>query len=227
MVRYHFRERYNSAAEALKALEEVNSSSTTLIDRITKISSFSDRYLWLKLIGITAVLLVAGAIGYQGITSILTPDIKLAAYTDEDFKIKLDYPENWSKQKRDEIFFKGIILIPDDADSNNARNNLSINIEDLSNKPVSLSQYTEDALNDIKKFSAANEIIGPQEITVASNQGIKVIFSTQENGQAIKKMQIWTLQQNKAYIITYTADKDKFDQHLDAIEKIIKSFTIQ
>jgi eukaryotic-like serine/threonine-protein kinase len=228
MVRYHFRERYASATDALKALDEVSSASTTLLNRITKMSSSSKGNSWLRLLGICAALLIFGAIGYKGITSILTPSTKFAVYEDNEFQIKLDYPENWAKQKRDEIFFKGIILIPDDSDINDTtRNNLSVNIEDLSSTTVSLAQYTDSAVNEIKKFAEANNIVGPTDITVASNQGVKVIFSTIENGKELKKMQIWTLRQNKAYIITYTADRDKFDRYNSEVERVIKSFEIE
>ncbi len=228
MVRYHFRDRYASATEALKALDDVTSASTTLLNRITKISNISKSNSWLQLVGIFAALLIFGAIGYKGITSILTPSVKFAVYEDADFKIKLDYPENWAKQKRDEIFFKGIILIPDDADINDsARNNLSIEIEELSSTTISLAQYTEEEVNKIKKFSESNNIVGPTDITVASNQGAKVIFSTVENGKELKKMRNWTLRQNKAYIITYTADRDKFDRYSGEVERVIKSFEIE
>jgi serine/threonine-protein kinase len=227
MVRYHFRERYSSATEALKALDEVNISSTTLLNRITKISQISQGNSWLQLVGVGAALLIVGIVGYQGVTSILTPTTKYEAYQDNDLKIKIDYPETWAKQKHDDILSRRIILIPDDPDSSNERNNVSINVEDLSSATISLSQYTQETVAALKKFSDATEINGPNDVTVASSQGSKVIFLAVEDGKEQKKMQIWTLRQNRAYIITYTADRDKFDRYIDRVDKIVKSFEIQ
>jgi serine/threonine-protein kinase len=227
MVRYHFRERYSSATEALKALDEVNVSSTTLLNRITKISQISQGNSWLQLVGVGAALLIVGIIGYQGVTSILTPTTKYEAYQDNDLKIKIDYPETWAKQKHDDILSRRIILIPDDPDSSSERNNLSINVEDLSSATISLSQYTQETVAALKKFSSATEINGPNDVTVSSSQGSKVIFLAVEDGKEQKKMQIWTLRQNKAYIITYTADRDKFDRYVDRVDKIVKSFEIE
>jgi eukaryotic-like serine/threonine-protein kinase len=224
MVRYHFRERYGSAAEALKALNEASGSSTTLLKRFTEMSTTSKSRPWMPLVGIGAALLVTGVVGYQVATKVFASSPDLVTYKDPSFNIKLDYPETWAKQKRDEIFFKGIILIPD---KNFDDNNLSINIEELPETTISLAQYTDEAVSAIKKYSETKNLVGPINDTVASSQGARVTFSTVENGKEFKKLQVWTLRQNKAYTITYTAEPERFDRFKDDVEKTIESFEIE
>lgn len=113
------------------------------------------------------------------------------------------------------------MLAPDENNQDNFRERVKVYIENLS-KPLSINEYTEQALREIKK---SNTIIEqPQDISFANREGRKIIYTGQDG---MKRMEVWTIKNQKAYIATYTAEPDKFDKFGKQAEKIIESIRIK
>jgi eukaryotic-like serine/threonine-protein kinase len=63
---------------------------------------------------------------------------------------------------------------------------------------------------------------------LASKPAYKIVFSATDNNQVERKaMQLWTVIGNKAVLITYKAQPDKFSSYLPTIEKMIGSFQVK
>ncbi|MGD1921479.1 MAG: hypothetical protein ACFCAD_22870 [Pleurocapsa sp.] len=44
------------------------------------------------------------------------------------------------------------------------------------------------------------------------------------NGNTVQRMQAWSIKDNRAYILTYTAKLDSYNNYLPSVEKMIESF---
>ena len=92
-------------------------------------------------------------------------------------------------------------------------------------KPLNLEAYKKGAIEEIKKFSPY--IVDEEQATTLGNQSAyKIIYSGYEGKNDLKIMQIFTLKgDDRAYIITYTAEKDEYDNNfLRDVEVMINSF---
>jgi serine/threonine-protein kinase len=140
--------------------------------------------------------------------------------------IKIKYPENWEKQKIQDSVTKEMVRFLPPQETNSEQEKLSITVEDLSNKPLTLNEYTNLSINEIKQHTEEANIIDSRSATLANRPAHLVVYTSNKEPYSLKKMEIWTLKNNKAYIITYTAKENKYSQFLKTAKEMIKSFEI-
>jgi eukaryotic-like serine/threonine-protein kinase len=143
------------------------------------------------------------------------------AYNNSDYDFELERPENWSIYEENGLLESGVILLaPEENNQDDFRERVKVSVENLS-KPLSINEYTEQAFKEIKNFNTIIE--PPQDISFANREGRKIIYTGQDG---MKRMEVWTIKNQKAYITTYTAEPDKFDKFGKQAEKIIESIKI-
>ena len=172
-----------------------------------------------------AVTLVAGAGGTWLILNqeSADPEIQLSLYENINQGFKVDYPQIWSKQNRDDFFATGVVFFsPLTKDGDNFKERVSVLVENLSSD-LSLAQYTDQSIAEIKKLSDP-DVAEPQIISLGANEGRQVVYDSKENGKPVQRMQTWSVKNGRAYVITYTAKPDSYDTYLPIVEKMIESF---
>ena len=151
------------------------------------------------------------------------PDVSLSLYENPNHGFKVDYPEVWSKQNRDDFFATGVTFFsPLEGEADDFKEEISILIENLPSG-VSLKEYTEDSIAEVKKLSDPN--VGEAEAAnLGKNEARQIIYKGEVNGSTVQRMQTWSVENNRAYILTYTAKPDSYNTYLPTVEKIMKSF---
>ncbi|MEM7757168.1 MAG: protein kinase [Cyanobacteria bacterium P01_A01_bin.40] len=153
------------------------------------------------------------------------PESELLLYENSNQGFRINYPDVWSQQNRDDFFATGVIFFsPLEDDSDLFKERVSILVEDLPEN-TSLSEYTEQSLAEIKKLSDPN-VGAAKTINLGQGFGRRIVYSGEENGSTVRRMQIWSVQDNQAYIITYTARPESYETYLPIVEKMIESFVI-
>ena len=97
-------------------------------------------------------------------------------------------------------------------------------VENLTGK-TSLAQYTKESIAEIKRLSDSS-LEKAESTKLGSSEAKQVIYTGNENGNPVKKMETWCVQNNLAYVVTYTAQPNSFDEHLPTVQKMLKSFEI-
>jgi serine/threonine protein kinase len=151
------------------------------------------------------------------------PRIALAPYENYSQGFRVDYPRNWSKQNRDDFLATGAVFFsPLENDADQFKEQVSVLVEDLSSD-LPLSEYTRQSLAEIRQLSDPN--IGEAKVVaMGANEGRQIIYQGEENGNPVQRMQTWSVNGNRAYVITYTAVPKSYDDYLPTVEKIIESF---
>ncbi|NJL52459.1 MAG: hypothetical protein HC930_09970, partial [Hydrococcus sp. SU_1_0] len=152
MVRGSHQERYQSAAEVLEDLQQIdhndppprkNDPTVPDHDVLKSAPPKKSLLLWIAI----------GLVGFGAIfASILAFSNKpqYVAYDNADYGIELERPKNWSLQEEDDLLEPGVILLsPQENNQDNFREKVKISIENLS-KPLSLKEYTQQASTEIK-----------------------------------------------------------------------------
>jgi len=95
---------------------------------------------------------------------------------------------------------------------------VKIQIENLQSSPnMTLEEY-----NDIKIGSVKGQILGSNSTTLADLPAHEIIFTD----LVLKKMQVWTLKDDKVYTITYVTEEEDFLNDLQTARRMIESFKI-
>ncbi len=150
-------------------------------------------------------------------------EIALSLYENSELGFQVNYPQVWSQQNRDDFFATGVIFFsPLEDDSDRFKETVSVLVENLS-EDITLEQYTAQSISEIKKLSDPN-VGKAQIISLGETEGRQVVYGGEENGKRVRRMQTWSIQDNRAYVITYTALPESFESYLVPVEKIIESF---
>jgi serine/threonine-protein kinase len=141
--------------------------------------------------------------------------------------IKIKYPENWEKQNLQNPVTKEVAIFLPPQETNSDQEKFIITIDDsLNRRPLTLNEYTNLAINEVKRYTKEADIIESRSATLANSPAHMVIYSSKEEPESLIKLEIWTLKNKKAYIITYTAEKNKYFHFLKTVKEMIKSFEI-
>jgi eukaryotic-like serine/threonine-protein kinase len=188
--------------------------------KILSISSSSTLYTSLQAsasIGMTSAAATTTTGGYS-----------FLAYSDPILGIKIEYPSGWTQA----LEGAGLVTFTanlESDDSNTYPAAVGIKVQNLvSSKNISLNEITKIQIKDLKQSHPDFKLIESTESMLGgNNMAHKIVFTaTDDREHQRKAMQIWTLKGDKAYLITYKAEPEKYSKYLPTIQKMIDSFQI-
>ncbi|MFN6527967.1 protein kinase domain-containing protein [Nostoc sp. ChiSLP03a] len=226
MVRYHFGQRYQSAPTALQAL-------TNLTINNKQWSKTKKTALTLTVLTIIFSMTVLVIPKLQQIFSSTSQEPSLVTnsliYENLTYGIKIKYPKTWSikeiEQYNTTTTDVARFLSPQKNVEKPYQSNLTVEIEDLK-EPILLDEYTSSRVNEITQFLADAKIDKSRLTQLANRPAHEVVYSGKEDKYTVKRKAVWTLSNNKAYIITYAAEESQYDDLLKIAEQMIDSLEI-
>jgi serine/threonine-protein kinase len=234
MVRLRFQERYSSAAEALDALQKIiastntdtnNNHKKTVVFSFLKAKTRKHKISKSLLLNTLRGAAVVGLLGFF-LSNIFFRE-KFLVYKNPRYGIKIDYPANWKLEEINIFFEKGAVFhSPLQNNSDRFHEKVSVLVKDVPSSSISLAEYTDLSIQDIKASSKMSSL-ETQKTSLANHKAMKVIYSYQEGKNEMERMKIWTLTNQRAYVITYTAEKQYYRQFLHTAEDMIESFEIE
>jgi eukaryotic-like serine/threonine-protein kinase len=147
-------------------------------------------------------------------------------YEDITAGISIQFPSNWEKSVNLNNFVT--FRAPPETDTRVYPAALGLKIQELTSQNVPLQEVTKVQMSELKKTNPDLKISESSSTTLAGKPAHKVVFSATDNDQVKRKaLQLWTVVDNKAILITYKAQPDKYSSYLQTIEKMINSFQIK
>jgi eukaryotic-like serine/threonine-protein kinase len=89
-----------------------------------------------------------------------------------------------------------------------------------------LDEHSHEQINHLKQLFRDFNIAETNTFTLAGSNAYKVVYTFTLDQINYKKMDIWTIKDNKAYIINYLAETGKYTSYLPTIQKMVDSFEI-
>jgi len=176
---------------------------------------------------IISIFLFSGCVGETpNFSDDYTPPTGMIIYESIEDGIRISYPQDWSVT---EGVMGTIAAFSSPAEFNDVfAENANIGTEDLSTYgPITLEEYTNITIDTLRTFFVTNmEIEQSTAITFAGSQGYKIVYTGTMGETRFKTMQVWTIKNKKAYLITYMAEPEDYSTHVGTIEKMIDSLEI-
>lgn len=140
-------------------------------------------------------------------------------YSNPIFGIEVEYPSDWGRLDLSFLQNNSADLNFYPLDDASGAKQVKIQIENL---PASSPNMTLEEYNDIKIGSVKGQILGSNSTTLADLPAHEIIFTD----LVLKKMQVWTLKDDKVYTITYATEEEDFQNELQIAQRMIESFKI-
>ena len=216
MVRYDFRQRHESASVALQALMTLVPDPPTPVNRPRPFSKV--------LIG-SAIALISAIIIAVILITYPRQEILLKNYTNATVGIKMKYPQNWKEQNIQNITTGEIVtfISPQSNNINKSQDKLTISVIDY---PGTLYEFKNTSIQDINNHLTQPKIENQNDTTLANKPASQLIYTGKDENRSLKNLQVFTLKNDKAYVITYTADINSYEQFVKIAETMIQSVEI-
>ncbi|TBR58943.1 serine/threonine protein kinase [Westiellopsis prolifica IICB1] len=208
MVKYDFRQRYQSATEVLQALQSLKPS---------------EPILWKALIGVGIV--TASAIA---LVPILIPSEKLESYSNMTYGISIKYPQTWMLSEIPDSRTGSLakFISPKESNSDQYQENVILFVNLPANNKK-LDEYTRNSITEIKQFFPDAKIISEGKTELAKLPAYQIVYTGKEEGNDVQVLQVWTIKDNRIYLINYTAQVSKYSKYLKSAQTMIHSLEIQ
>ena len=158
---------------------------------------------------------------------IIVMPMEFKAYQNEQFGISINCPQEWDIAEN----LAGTVaafLSPQEGPKNEFRENLTIAIEDLAEQQLTLDQYTEIGLQQIKQIISKFKIIEKvSNGTLASAPSKKFMYAGVQGKFKLNWHSEWTIINNKAYVLTWTGEKKEFNKLLPVFKQMNDSFSVR
>jgi len=213
MVKYDFRQRYHSATEVLQALQQL------------KIANHPQKSVLRKSFIGLGIAIAATSIAFL---FIFIPRNNLENYNNAVYGIAIKYPANWEYTGTPDRITGNVVkfISPKESATDSYLENVNLIIQDLPENRRELEQFTNFYLDEIQQSDPNTKILEQGKTQLTNRPAYQVIYTLEEEGVKIQRLQVWMVKNNKAYIMTYTADIAKYSKYLQTAQAMINSLEI-
>ncbi len=149
-------------------------------------------------------------------------DSEFLTYDDIITGFSIKYPPDWERAQHLDKSVTFLAPRESNSDTNPAGLGIMV-IEVESNK--TLASITQNQLNTLKILYPDIQILESMETIFLGHPSHMIIFTATDNTQSMRKaMQIWFKEDNKAFLMTYKSDNQRYSKYLPTIDKMLNSF---
>jgi hypothetical protein len=147
------------------------------------------------------------------------------SYSQSDYSIQ--YPSNWELSQDIQIGVSFILFAPLESKQDKFRENVNLLIQELSGKNIDLDKYTGISESQIKTMMPNSHLLESTRIKKAAQEYQKLIYAGDQGAFHLKFEQYYWVIKDKAYVLTFTTEQNKFDHFKAEGEKILNSFRLK
>jgi hypothetical protein len=145
----------------------------------------------------------------------------LIPYSNPSFGFTLEFPSNW--QKEESLTF----VSPQGGIDNQSPEVISIDTEILPTSDLNLDTYSEASLSQVKSFQDF-KLLNSSSTTLAELPAHMIVYSfIDESETPLQNLQVWTVKNGTAYVITYTGTPEEFESSLPALQSVLDTFRLK
>ena len=145
--------------------------------------------------------------------------------TESNYSIR--YPAGWTLDQSQQMGTRFIVLGPLASPEDQFRENVNLIIQDLSAYDLDLDQYVTLSEEQIETTITNASIQVSERMKRDGSAFQRMIYTGQQGIFDLKFEQYYWVEDDKAYVLTFTAEADQFDALQPIGEEILDSFRIE
>jgi hypothetical protein len=154
------------------------------------------------------------------------PAPETLTYINSEYGFSVEYPKDWDFEEG--LMGVIVVLAGPFLEEEQFMININITSEELPKFPkMSLEDYSRVSEMQIKKMAENYEEVDRYDTTIADCPAIMCTFTSDYEGIAMMQTQIYFLEENVAYVITYSATPQSHDQYYECFEGVVSSFKFE
>lgn len=153
-----------------------------------------------------------------------------------DFTIQ--YPEYWELDETGQMGTTFILFLELESSldqilrevertTDQTRENVNLLIQNLSGQNIDLDKYTEIGESQVKTMITNSSLLESKRIKGDKGEYHRMIYTGQQGQFDLKWKQYFWVINDKAYVLTFIADQDRYDNYIEIADKILNSFILR
>lgn len=145
----------------------------------------------------------------------------------EGSNFSIRYPSSWDlnlERKMGETF---ILYSPIETSQDKFRENVNLYEENLISTNLSLDQYAQSSINQVRNFINNFILIESKKMKIGTNEYYQLIYKGDQGVLKLIFTQYMWVKGNKTYILTFTSEQSKYPKFKELGESILKSYTFK
>lgn len=139
--------------------------------------------------------------------------------------IVINYPDNWRLDVSGQMNTE-FILFSELEENDTFQENINLLKQDLKGQGFTMESYVKLSKNQIKKMVPNGKIIESKYVNDDQPHYV-IIWTGFVSGNNLKFKQLFFLENESAYVLTFTTLPETFDQYIDLGNKILNSFKLK
>ncbi|TAE11185.1 MAG: hypothetical protein EAZ95_13895 [Bacteroidetes bacterium] len=144
-------------------------------------------------------------------------------FSKDNFKIQ--YPQHWrldtSKMMGTEFF----VFSPSENESDKFVENVNLMIQDLSGQGIDLEKYKQITDTQIVGATPDYEVFESSIIKIKNKKCFKITYAMNQGELRLRMTSICFIKNEKAYLLTFGSEFNKYDAYKKIGEEILDSFS--
>lgn len=144
-------------------------------------------------------------------------------YYNADYNLRMKYPTDWTLNK-DFPSSLAFFISPKDNETDDFLENVSIVVQDITDNPKNLEEYTDVYLKHLNFILKRMKITESRKDKLSKTSAYRIVYEL-EGSQGISIFtQVWTIRDNKVFIITGASTVNQYESFKKIFEAMLKSF---
>jgi hypothetical protein len=144
-----------------------------------------------------------------------------------DSSFSISYPKTWTVDRSGEngtsFYLFSLFLSSNDI----FQENVNLIIQDVKGYGITLDAYTEFSIDDIGKSIQNSRITENIRKSAHGLSYHKMVYTGEINNFKLTFMQYYWVENEKVYLLTFTAEPDQFNKYLPVADRILNSFVMK
>lgn len=145
----------------------------------------------------------------------------------EENNYSVHYPAEWELNQKGQFGMLFILLSPPESSDDNFRENVNLVAEDLKGRKIDLDEYAKASEQQVRSIINNVSIKESKHMNNGSTEYHKLVYTGDQGLYSLQFEQHYFIKDNKAFVLTLTCLKDKFDQYKETGEGIMNSFELK
>ena len=140
---------------------------------------------------------------------------------------RIEYPESWILDTTHKTPADFIISSPLSSTEDQFKENLNLVIQDLSGLGFDLDNFTALSEQQIQNYMDESELIENERLKKGDQEYQHLIYTAKNTQRVLRFEQYYWIINDKAYILSFTGELEKFDEYKAISKAIFESFVLK
>lgn len=138
----------------------------------------------------------------------------------------LQYPKSWRVDTSRNLGPELFVFAPLEDEKDKFSENVNVLVQDLTGHTIDLEKYKQITDKQVADLATDGKIFESSILKTGKGEFYRIIYTMTQGKFRIKITSLCFINNDKAYLVTFSSELDKYDKYKKVAEEILNSFSL-